>query len=264
MTAHVADLLDRHVERRDEWLDSAVGALAADRRVFALVLCGSLGRNDGDPWSDVDLVVFVDDDAVDDVVAARLQFVHGFGEALYTLDATWNAPLDGAQVNVLYRLSSGLPLYVDWNVWPRSMLGAPIDTQVLYEARHGAVPRVNDTFARWASYERQPRPDASELGDDALRHAHFGMVPIAAKFFARRRRDRLVGMLTGIGAQDVPESVQGEIAAVRERLAALSCGESPAAIEAVERLCDATQEFVSSIGPRPVGGLGQDGGVSAG
>src|SRR5579859_5096987 len=111
------EVLIEHELARQEWLDNASRVLSADRRVRAVILYGSLAREDADVWSDVDLIVIIDDASLEDVVATRLDFGSAFGDVAYTLDSFWNAPLDGAQVNVLYRLSSGLPLYVDWNLW---------------------------------------------------------------------------------------------------------------------------------------------------
>jgi hypothetical protein len=185
------------------------------------------------------------------VVAARMVFPADFGTVVYRLDATWNAPMDGGQVNSLYVLDSGLPLYVDWNLWPCSRSGLPSDTRPLFSRRPGLLSPTRASFAEWSeAFPKQPRPAADEVGGEVLRHARFGMVPIAAKYAARGNRSKLVSLLTGIGAEAVPEGAAGELAVVRERLAALSAGEHPEAVAAIQALCDAVQTCIETGGAR--------------
>ena len=147
-----------HVERRDGWWRATEVALSFDDQVGAVLLYGSFGRGDADEWSDIDIIVFISDDRLAEVVADRTRFGERFGTAVYVLDSTWNAPVTGARVNVLYRLDTGLPLYVDWNLWPLSMAKQPLDTKVVFERSPGLIAPVATTFERWATYERQPRP----------------------------------------------------------------------------------------------------------
>lgn len=87
------------------------------------------------------------------------------------------------------------------------------------------------------------RPDPSEMTTEGVRHARFGMVPITAKFFARGSRDRLLRLLAGIGAEAPDDDPTSELAVMRERLRVLQPGESSLAIEAVDALIHATEEF---------------------
>jgi predicted nucleotidyltransferase len=238
-------VLTHHVRCRDEWLEQAKAKLSADDRIEGALLYGSFGQGTIDVWSDIDLIVFSNDRNVSALVEGRLEFGDQFGTPLYVLDSTWNAPLDGAQVNVLYRLESGLPLYVDFNIWPLAMAGKPTDTQLVFEKASGLLPTVPSEFARWATYERQPRIAPEDLDEETLRHARFGMVPIAVKFCVRGERERLVNLLTGIGGPSVPHGTQAEMRAIRERLRALSPGEPKNSVDAIEAMCDIAEDVIS-------------------
>jgi predicted nucleotidyltransferase len=237
-------LLADHSTCRKAWLEQATATLAADERVEAALLYGSFGRGNVDEWSDIDLIVFSEDQHVSAMVEGRLQFGDQFGSPLYVLDSTWNAPLDGAQVNVLYRLESGLPLYVDFNIWPLGMAGKPADTQLLFEKSLGLLPAVPSDFKEWATYKRQPRIAPEDLDEQTLRHARFGMIPIAIKFCVRQERERLVNLLNGIGAPSVPLGSRAEMTAIRERLRVLSRGEPKDSVNAIETMCDIAGDVI--------------------
>jgi predicted nucleotidyltransferase len=237
--------LARHTRARTRLVAELQARVSADPDVVGVFVHGSLGRDAADAWSDVDVVVFIDDDAIADAVQARMAFPGLIGAPVYVLDSPWNAPLDGAQINALYQLESGLPVFVDWSLFPAKMSAVPTDVQVLYEPRTDALPRLPVTFAQWAC-EGQPRPDPASLPFDVVRHAWFGMVPITAKFYARGARDRLVRLLIGIGAQPPADSAAAELAAIRDRFDALSPGESAPAVAAVAALIDAAQQLRAS------------------
>jgi predicted nucleotidyltransferase len=242
--------LSVHATARDQWLSAATVLLEQDPRIEAAVLYGSFGRGEADVWSDVDILLFISDAASGDVIDGRLAFPKRFGAVSYQLDSSWNAPVDGAQVNALYVLDSGLPLYVDWNFWPCSRSGLPADTQPLFSRRPSLLTPTRTTFARWsAEIPKQCRPSPGEVDREALRHARFGMVPIAAKYVARRNRDKLVSLLTGIGSEPVPGGAAAELSVVRERLGALSPSETPEAVSAVRALCDVVRDHLGVGAP---------------
>jgi predicted nucleotidyltransferase len=134
--------LAKHVESRERWLAAAVERLQSDERLVGGYLYGSLGRGDADEWSDIDLAVIVRDRDLSSIVANRLAFGEPFGDAVFILDSTWNAPIDGAQLNVLYLLDSGLPVYVDFNMFPAAMGELPSDTRLLFERPQTPLPRT--------------------------------------------------------------------------------------------------------------------------
>jgi predicted nucleotidyltransferase len=239
-------LLAVNTERRDAWWRATKAALRSDDRVAAaaVMLYGSFGRGDADQWSDIDIIVLIPDDRLAEVVADRSRFGDRFGTAVYVLDSTWNAPLTGAQVNVLYQLDTGLPLYVDWNLWPLSMAKQPFDTKVVFERSPGLITPVASNFERWATYERQPRPSWPLVDEDFRRHAYFGMVPIAVKFCVRGQRQRLERLLHGIGATEIPNDALGQMAVIRERLGELSIGQPQSAVDAVNALCNLAESVL--------------------
>jgi predicted nucleotidyltransferase len=63
-----------------------VESCAADDRVAALFLGGSLARDEADKYSDIDLCVIVRDEAYGDVIAGRDTFVRAIGEPLFLED----------------------------------------------------------------------------------------------------------------------------------------------------------------------------------
>jgi hypothetical protein len=209
-----------------------------------VLLYGSFGTGDVDPWSDIDLVVFVADAVLPPVVADRRRFGDRFGSPLYVLDSTWNAPLAGAQVNMLYQLESGLPLYVDWNLWPLSMAARPEGTRLLFERSPGLIPPLPTGFEEWATYERQPGLSVDDVDDATLRCARFGMIPIAVKLCVRGQRTRLVRLLEGIGAGAVPEGSRGEMVAIRQHLTGLSQGQPPVTVATIGVMCDVAEEIL--------------------
>jgi hypothetical protein len=142
-------LLDANRRGRDDLVDRIREVTEPDEAVTAVILCGSLGRGDADAWSDIDVVVFVDDERLPSVVADRLGMPNVIAPALYVLDSPWNAPPGGAQLNALYRLPSGCPIYVDWNVWPASMTAVPTDGRGLSSV---------EPFLAWTSISSTGRP----------------------------------------------------------------------------------------------------------
>jgi predicted nucleotidyltransferase len=236
----VVTVLERHVRARGEWLGQAVNQLAADDRVEAVVLAGSLARGGGDAWSDIDLIVCVNEGERASTVEATEAWVSSFGMPLYVLEAKWNAPVGAAQLNTLYDLDDGLPLYVDWNLWPLSTGVAASNTRTLFERTPELLPEVETTIEEWwDGLDRQRVPGGSASTPEALAHFQFGMLPIAAKYYARRSvNERLLGL---IGVAGPPSDGPEDLAAIRTRLAELAPRQSPAAVAAVELLCDTVE-----------------------
>ena len=141
-----------YVPARSAWLSAAKEALAADERVVAVLLEGSLGRGAGDEWSDLDLVVVLGDAIAAEFLNARLEWVTRFGEVLLVLDSPWNAPPTGAQINAPYEVGLAMPLYVDWSLWPAAIAATPSDVRVLVARPTCRIPEAGvtmDEFRRW-------------------------------------------------------------------------------------------------------------------
>lgn len=238
--------LRRHSAARTAWLDAAIHRLDALPEVAAVLAYGSLGRDEADAWSDVDLIVVLNDDALERSVGDRLEFPRSFGDPLYVLDSTWNAPIDGAQVNVLYPVGSIIPLYVDWNLWPaRLVTRVPETVRVIIE-RDPRRPRGGST-SDLLSFERQPRTARGEMAPAAIRHAWFGMVPIAAKFIARGAIDRATRLLSGIGAEVPDTATRHELLNIlRERFTTLGVDQEAKTLAAVDGLLTFVAEVLQA------------------
>ena len=234
----ISELLANYGADRLKLLRQLPDALAGAEGVRLAYLYGSLGRGDADSWSDIDVVVVLDRAAVEDTIEDRVAFPARLATPCYVLDSPWNAPLAGAQVNALYVGSSGLPVYVDWNLWPEDMSSVPRDGQVIYIRPGVDIQAINEDFSAVSTYERQRRPEPDEMGEDWVRHARFGMLPIAAKFFARQQVDRLQSLLRGIGGSGDLGTPPAQVAVIRERLQVLGAGQRPDARKAVAALVE--------------------------
>jgi predicted nucleotidyltransferase len=221
---------------RDRLIAHLARVLAADERVGAVWLGGSLGRGGGDAFSDVDVAVVMAPGYAEELVAQRLEMAERllgaqFGPLALYLDSPQNAHSQGAQVNALYD-TEPLPLYVDWNLWPQQP-ERPADVRVLFE-------RDSSRFTTLRSYEEigsaMPRGAAPPPTPARLDHFRLAMLPIVAKFAVRGRADDVRRMFAVI-REPVPASTElctvlGSLRAILERLRE---GESVAAIHCVQR-----------------------------
>lgn len=126
------DLLRARRAEREALLWRATDLLAADRRVVAAWLGGSLGRGEADDLSDLDLWVAVADEDCPTVVAGRREYASRFGRPLLVLEAPQNAPAGGGYLLTLYGGKAG-PLQVDWYWQPRSTARMPRQARVLFD-----------------------------------------------------------------------------------------------------------------------------------
>lgn len=132
------DLPRRRELERDRLLERIVAVLAADERVVAAWLGGSLGRGRGDAWSDLDLWVVVADEHAADVGEGRREFVAAVGAPVLIEEAPQNAPAGGAYLLVLYGGETGAQV-VDWSWQPRSVARVPKECRLLFD-RVGVPP----------------------------------------------------------------------------------------------------------------------------
>lgn len=165
---------------RDVWLDQTVAGL----RAGAVWLAGSLGRGEGDPWSDVDLLV----------VAGDLPL----GDAILTLEVPHNGPADGRYVGAMYDIGP-LPLWVDWYSWP-AILPAPRDAVLL--SGHGNTG-YRTLFESLDHHGRGP-----ETITDPATFA-LAMLPLTAKFIARGKHSAAAGMAAMLGITDQEPLING-------------------------------------------------------
>jgi hypothetical protein len=193
---------------RSRWLDAATAALAADQAVAGAALVGSLGDGRADDWSDVDLLLVVEDTALDGfAVPGRLP--RGPGRMSFAVDARHNGPRGTRAVSAQY-VVDGLPLWVDWHVHPVALAAWPSDATVLFD-RVG-VPAAGAGFADYLARggHEAATPKSAEDGA-AMRLA---LVPVAGKLVARRSPDA-AGLIEFLGGPDASEaSWRSQVAAL--------------------------------------------------
>jgi hypothetical protein len=131
----------RYAERREQLVTQIADRCAADPRFVAGWLIGSLGREDGDAVSDIDLCLVVADAESADLCEsmpsiragaslARLALIRRFGDPAVIHENHQNAPAGGAFVAVLYAESA---LVVDWTLIPASTAQRPPATKLLFD-----------------------------------------------------------------------------------------------------------------------------------
>jgi hypothetical protein len=212
MTSDPVQRLAEHATARDAWLAAASRQLHGDERVAAVWLVGSLGQERGDEWSDVDLALVVRDEDLHGLAERRRSEFGRFGDVLVAIDAP-NAPAGGAYLGVAYAVGD-LPLWVDWYLWPLSTARRPSDARVLVE-RAELPPPAAKPHAALIQQSRAADPHA--VVDRFADPVDFSvaMVPIAAKYIARRRPREASELLRLLDRDAV------NILGVREQLLAL-------------------------------------------
>ncbi len=195
---------------RDHWLDAVTEGLRADPDIAGAALIGSLGARRHDDWSDVDLLVVVDERL--DAYAGPGQLPDGPGEPAITLDARHNGPC-GTRAFSQQRIIDGLPLWVDWYIVPASLASWAADCAVLFDRR--GFGRLPATYAdHFGAGEREPalprRP-----GDH--RRLQLALVPVAGKRIARRSQET-AAMVEFIAGRPAPGDAWAEHLATLRRL----------------------------------------------
>src|SRR5258708_23329199 len=122
----VANDLQVRLAEREAVLQRIIQQLASDERVVAVWLYGSLGRNDGDALSDIDVRIIVPDAFSEAVNRERQTYASRVGPLLLMQEAPHNAPPGGAFLLVMYPGSVG-PIHVDWTWQPQSRAVVPSD-----------------------------------------------------------------------------------------------------------------------------------------
>jgi hypothetical protein len=173
---HLADI-------RSRWLSAATAGLHDDPGVAGAALVGSLGAGRADDWSDIDLLVFVDDTHLDDyAMPGRLP--SGPGVLTAAFDGRHNGPRGTRALGLGY-VVDGLLLQVDWYIHPISRAGWPADSVLILD-RQG-FERLPATFSELLSAgEREP-----PTPKDPIEHqmGRLAMFPVAGKRIARRSPD---------------------------------------------------------------------------
>ena len=167
--------LQIRVTEREALLRRIVQQLTADSRVVAAWLYGSIGRQEADGLSDLDVRLVVADAECQAMLAERHMYVERVAVPLLIQDVPQNGPPGGAFVLVHYIGSAG-PVFVDWTWQPQANARIPTDVHLLFD-RVGLLPE-NPT----------PRPTGPVLADALTEKSIFiwMMVQMAAKKIARQ------------------------------------------------------------------------------
>ena len=161
--------------------------------MLGAALVGSLGAGRADDWSDIDLLIVVDDASLNEHAApGRLAGVPG--TLALASDARHNAPRGARAVSEQY-IIDGLPLRVDRYVYPASRAAWPADAAVLSD-RLG-ISRLALTFTEHMDAVEHEQPAPRDPGERRALQA--ALIPIAGKYIARRSPDtaRLIELAGG-------------------------------------------------------------------
>jgi hypothetical protein len=195
---------------RDLWLGRALAGLDSEPAFRAAGFVGSLGREQFDDWSDVDLLVVVADEQVEHFAdASRLPVSE---HVMWSIDARHNAPRGARALGVRY-LIDGLPLHVDWYVYPRSMAAWVADAKVIFDS--DGLPRLNDTFSAFQE-KRETQPPTLKSAN-AHRLLQVSLIPVAAKYVVRRSTGA-GRMVEFVGGPYAPEAAANEYLAMLRSL----------------------------------------------
>jgi hypothetical protein len=228
---------------REDLLQHITAFLKADSRFAAAWLAGSLGRDEGDMFSDIDIFVVVEDAACPALCArprltsgtapeARMALFRTFGEPANIHENQKNAPPGGSFSAVLYHQP---PVMVDWALLPRSLARRPTDTRLLF-ARAGILT------GRMEVNPAADRPLGSAAEQRAERLAFFWMMAaIAAKYIAR-------GAAARDAAAWVLPFMANEIAGSLEREPAALYSEGPPLAQ-LRELCDTVEAWQGEPAP---------------
>jgi predicted nucleotidyltransferase len=178
--------MQQYIQRRNTLLERIIQVLEADSRVVAAWLSGSFGRGVEDAWSDFDLHLAIEDEALEAFLADRFALYRTFGEPLLIqAEMTSMSQPQGVFQLVIY---PG-PIEVDWNFGPSSIAERPAETKMLF-SRH-SVPIV---VPPPVTAERRLKQAAEVLT------FFWAMAPIAVKYAGRgdtRRAVTQIELLTG-------------------------------------------------------------------
>jgi predicted nucleotidyltransferase len=171
----IARDLQVRIAEREALLRRIVQQLTTDPRVVAAWLYGSVGRQEADGLSDLDVRLVVADAECEAMLAERRTYIERIAVPLLIQDVPQNGPPGGAFVLVHYAGSAG-PVFVDWTWQPQANARIPTDVHLLFD-RVGLLPE-NPT----------PRPTGSVLADALTEKSIFVwmMVQMAAKKIARQ------------------------------------------------------------------------------
>lgn len=192
---------------RDGLLGEVLGLLEADLTVAGAALVGSLGRGDADNWSDIDLLILMDDEVL--ARFAEEPAASPWAQADLLADARHNSPAGATSMGATY-LRAGLPVRVDLYVHPATRTCWPTGSRLVFERRTIGTGTLSFDQLN-ASGARQP---ATPKTGAEVRQIHLSYVPVAAKYVARRTPSaremiRFLGQMPDAGTDDPAAQLLG-------------------------------------------------------
>jgi len=183
---------------RARWLSAATAALQDDQLVAGAALVGSLGTGRADDWSDIDLLIVVEDAHLNDY-ATPGRLPNGPGRLAFAIDARHNGPRGTRAVSAQY-VVDGLPLWIDWHIHPVSLASWPSDSTIIFDQRD--ISRISATFSEYLN--RGQHESATPKSPNDQQAMRLALVPIAGKQLARRSPEtaRTIEFLGGPHAPD--------------------------------------------------------------
>lgn len=225
------------VAARDGWLSAVTDVLAAHHWVAAVWLVGSLGRGQGDAFSDIDLVVAVDDDMPPDLFTDLVAGLGLPGVVLYRRPKPRNSPRDGGYLAVGIEMAQ-LPVLVDVFVWPATTAVVSRGARVVYE--RDRLPRSEFGFVELLDAVRC----TDTRGSDPQAPATVLMLTqLAAKYLARGDHERLAGIGKQLGLPATSQKAGALRAVIDERIDLTADPHVTAAVAAVHRLLDVAERY---------------------
>lgn len=143
---------------REQFLDRALGRLASDERIAAVIISGSTGRGEADEWSDLDLNVVVDDEVSPEYLSHPYA-AEQFGDLVLWVDCSFNAVPGGSMSFARYASEAGLVM-VDWNASPLSTAHVTAGSRLLWSRPGLELPSFDGNLVDLidATGRRRPPP----------------------------------------------------------------------------------------------------------
>lgn len=132
-------MFNTYEQERHVLLDRIIHQLKSDHRVVAAWLFGSLGHEQADQLSDIDIWVVIEDQYAQSIVVNRCQFTEGVAKPILIVESPQYAPKNGAYLMVHYDDTTA-PHQVDWYIQPKTLAQVPPDTLLLFD--HVGIPKT--------------------------------------------------------------------------------------------------------------------------
>ena len=187
------DRLNALTSARGAWLTGTIGRLQRLPFVAGAYLVGSLAARVADAFSDIDLIVAVDDTTPTPLFTDPVDGLGLPGPVLYVRPKPRNSPAGGAYQAGCLELG-GLPVLADLYLWPAAIAAIPAGAQVLFERT--ALARSDLTFM--PLLDRHRTTDTTGADPEAA-ETTLMLIQLAAKYHARADTTRLAAFADQLG-----------------------------------------------------------------